>query len=82
MAQLVTRIDDELAARVDELVSAGAAESRSDAVRRSLRILIDQYHHRRTADAIVEGYRRHPQTPQEIGWADGATVAMIAEEPW
>ena len=82
MAQLVTRIDDELAAEVDELVSVGAATSRSDAVRQSLRILIDQYHRDRTAEAIVQGYRRHAQTAEEVGWADKATIAMIADEPW
>lgn len=31
--------------------------------------------------AIVEGYRRQPQTAQEVGWADEATHRMIAEEP-
>ncbi|MCY3849206.1 MAG: ribbon-helix-helix domain-containing protein [Acidimicrobiaceae bacterium] len=82
MAQLVTRINDELAERVDELVAEGAAKSRSDAVRQSLRLLIDQHQRRRTAEAIVRGYQRHPQTPEEVGWADEATVAMIAEESW
>lgn len=40
MTQLVTRVDEDLASRVDELVAEGVVESRSDAVRRGLRVLI------------------------------------------
>ena len=82
MPQLVARIDAGLAASLDELVAQGVVESRSDAVRRGLHILIEQTRRRRTATAIVDGYRALPQTEQEVGWADEATVRMIAEEPW
>lgn len=76
------RIDDELAASVDSLVSEGIVESRSEAVRRGLRVLIDQENRRRTADAIIAGYRAQPQTDEEVAWADDAAKRMIAEEPW
>ncbi|CAN5783331.1 hypothetical protein BH20ACT14_BH20ACT14_02680 [soil metagenome] len=82
MAQLVTRIDDDLAKELDELVLEGVAESRSDAVRQALRALLDRHRRRKVGEAIVEGYRRQPQTDEEVGWADEATVRMIAEEPW
>lgn len=82
MAQLVTRIDDDLANELDELVLEGVAESRSDAVRQALRALLDRHRRRKVGEAIVEGYRRQPQTDEEVGWADEATVRMIAEEPW
>ena len=82
MAQLVTRIDDDMAAQIDDLVADGSVESRSDAVRRGLEALIDAYRRRRIGAAIADGYRRCPQTQQEVGWADAATAAMIAEEPW
>ena len=42
MAQLVTRVDDRLAAAVDELVAAGIVASRSEAVRLGLERLIDR----------------------------------------
>lgn len=32
--------------------------------------------------AIVEGYRRIPQTGSEAGWTDDSARSMIAEEPW
>jgi Arc/MetJ-type ribon-helix-helix transcriptional regulator len=82
MTQFVTRIDEDLAARVDELIADGAVESRSDAVRRGLHVLVDQYRRRRTAEAIIRGYRERPQSGEEVGWADAATIGMINEEPW
>lgn len=82
MAQLVTRIDNDLADSIDELIAEGVVESRSDAVRQGLRALIEQTRRRRTADAIAAGYADHPQTEDEVAWADQATVQMIADEPW
>ncbi len=82
MAQIVARLNDDLVAAVDELVSEGVFESRSDAVRRALEFVVDRQRRMRIGDAIVEGYRRIPQTEDEIAWADAATIAMIEEEPW
>lgn len=82
MTQLVTRIDDDLALLIDELIVEGIVDSRSDAVRRGLRALIDHHRRRRTAEAIVSGYRDQPQTDEEVGWADEATVRLIGDEPW
>jgi Arc/MetJ-type ribon-helix-helix transcriptional regulator len=82
MTQLVTRIDTALAESIDRLVAEGVVESRSDAVRRGLHALIEQTRRRRTAEAIVAGYTRHPQAEDEVAWADRATVQMIADEPW
>jgi len=82
MTQVVARIADELAALVDELVAEGVVASRSDAIRRGLEQLIDQHRRERTAEAIVRGYREHPQTDDEVGWVDAATVGMIGDEPW
>ena len=82
MTQLVTRIDAELARSIDRLIADGIAESRSDAVRKGLRALIDQTRRRGSADAIIAGYSIHPQTDEEVAWADEATRRMIAEEPW
>lgn len=82
MAQLVTRIDNDLVASIDELIAEGVVESRSDAVRRGLHALIEQTRRRRTADAIAAGYADRPQTEDEVAWADQATVQMIADEPW
>jgi Arc/MetJ-type ribon-helix-helix transcriptional regulator len=68
--------------RIDELVAEGVVASRSEAVRLGLETLLERARRRRVAAAIVDGYRRRPQTPSEVGWADEATARMIADEPW
>ena len=82
MAQLVTRVDDELVVQLDEMVEGGEVESRSDAVRQALQAMIAERERRRVAEATVEAYRRTPQTEDELRWADASAAAMIAEEPW
>jgi Arc/MetJ-type ribon-helix-helix transcriptional regulator len=82
MAQVVTRLDDKLAADLDDLVADGLVANRSDAVRMGLEKLVDEHRRRRIGEEIVEGYKRQPQTDEEIAGAERATRASIAEEPW
>ncbi len=82
MAQLVARVDDELAAAIDSLVEAGFVASRSEAVRLGLVRLVDRFRRDEIGARIVNGYRSHPQTEAEVGWADESSLRMIAEEPW
>ena len=82
MAQIVARIDEGLAVQIDRLVDSGVVRSRSDAVRRALRALVESERRRSIGEAIVEGYRRIPQTEHEAGWTDDRAGSMIAEEPW
>ncbi len=82
MAQLVTRVDDGMLSAIDDLVASGVVASRSEAVRVGLEQLLDRHRRDLTGRQIVASYRERPQTDQEVSWADVATVAMIAEEPW
>ena len=82
MPQLVTRVDDEHATAVDDLVRAGLVASRSDAVRLGLEQLVDRLRREVIGRRIVEGYRSTPQTDAEVGWADASTASMIADEAW
>jgi Arc/MetJ-type ribon-helix-helix transcriptional regulator len=82
MAQFVTRLDDDLAAAVDELVAAGIVGSRSEAVRLGLEGLVDRHRRNQIGARIIEGYRAQPQSEAEVGWADDSTVQMITDEPW
>jgi Arc/MetJ-type ribon-helix-helix transcriptional regulator len=82
MAQVVARLNDDLVAAVDDLVSEGVFESRSDAIRRALEFIVDTERRRRIGDAIIAGYQRIPETAEELRWAEAATAAMIADEPW
>ena len=82
MAQFVARLEDSLAERVDSLVAAGLLKSRSEAVRIGLEQLADRLERQEIGRRIVEGYRRMPQTDEELAWADELARRMIEEEPW
>lgn len=82
MTQLVTRVPEDLAAAVDELVAAGVVSSRSEAVRLGLARLVDRHRRDQIGERIAIAYRTTPQTEAELGWADKSSVQMIADEPW
>jgi Arc/MetJ-type ribon-helix-helix transcriptional regulator len=82
MAQVVTRLDEKLVADLDDLVADGRLASRSEGVRVALEKLVDEHRRRRIGEEIVEGYRRQPQTEEELARADRALRASINEEPW
>jgi Arc/MetJ-type ribon-helix-helix transcriptional regulator len=82
MAQLVTRLEDGLLAKVDGLIADGVVANRSEAVRLGLERLVDQLQRQRVGAAIVAAYRRRPQTDDEIAGLDEATHALVSEEPW
>jgi metal-responsive CopG/Arc/MetJ family transcriptional regulator len=82
MAQVVTRLDDELVADLDGLVADGVVASRSEGVRVALEKLVDEQRRRRIGAEIIAGYERCPETDEEIAHAERLTRASIAEEPW
>ncbi|MHB1447012.1 MAG: ribbon-helix-helix domain-containing protein [Acidimicrobiales bacterium] len=82
MAQLVTRVDDRLLADVDQLVTEGVVSTRSDAVRLGLEALVERHRREQAGRAIVDGYRRQPQSDEELAGLEEATRSLIEEEPW
>jgi len=82
MAQVVTRLNDRLAAELDGLVADGVVSNRSEAVRLGLERLVEEHRRLRIGTEIVEAYRRHPQTDEELAGLDKATRAFVEEEPW
>ena len=80
--QIAVRIPDELIVELDLLVHEGPFESRADAVRRALEALVDLERRRRTGEAIAEGYRRVPQTDEDLDVAMANALRSIDEEPW
>jgi Arc/MetJ-type ribon-helix-helix transcriptional regulator len=82
VTQVVARLDDALVAAIDDMVNEGLFDSRSDAIRVALRRVVDERRRHQIGQAIIEGYRRVPETAEEIAWAEAATIAMIEEEPW
>jgi Arc/MetJ-type ribon-helix-helix transcriptional regulator len=82
MPQVVTRLDEQLMADVDALVSEGVVANRSEAVRLGLERLVDQHQRGHVGAAIVAAYRRQPQGADELAGLDEATRALVNEEPW
>jgi Arc/MetJ-type ribon-helix-helix transcriptional regulator len=82
MAQFVTRLDDRLVEEVDAMVADGAVANRSEAVRLGLERLIDQHRRYQIGEEIAKGYRRQPQTDEELAGLDQATRSIVEEEPW
>ena len=80
--QLVTRVPDDLAAAIDALIREGVFDSRSEAVRAGLVAMIERRRRVAVGRAIADGYRRVPQTDDDLAWSDAASAAMIAEESW
>jgi len=80
--QIAVKLPDELVEALDRLVSEGAFDSRSSAVRRGVAVLL-AVHRRQVIDqAYVEGYTRVPETDGEIQEATRMAVESINEEPW
>jgi Arc/MetJ-type ribon-helix-helix transcriptional regulator len=82
MVQVVTRLDDGLAAELDGLVADGIVGNRSEAVRLGLQRLVEEHRRQRVGAEIVNAYSARPQTEEELAGLDQATRALIAEEPW
>lgn len=80
--QIAIRIPDELATALDELVATGEFESRAEVVRSALGGFLDAERRRRIGESIADGYRRVPQTDEEIRVATEAAIRSLHEEPW
>lgn len=80
--QIAVRLPGELASSLDELVTGGRFSSRAEAVRIAIEDLIDGERRRRIGQEIAAGYRRVPQTDEELAVAIASAVQSIEEEPW
>lgn len=80
--QIAVRLPDDLASELEALVADGAFASKADAIRSAIENMIDAERRRRVGQAIVEGYRRTPETDDELKDARLASIRSIEEEPW
>lgn len=81
--QVAVRFDDDLLERLDWLVARCSFESRADAVRAALVQLAERERQREIGEQIAEGYRRIPQTADEIAWAhSGGFLGLPDDEDW
>ena len=80
--QIAIRIPDDLAASLQELVDAGVFGTKTEAVRTAIRALVEAERRRRLGTVIADGYRRVPQTDEEVRSATEAATRSIHDDPW
>lgn len=80
--QIAVKVSDTLLATIDGLVAQGRFESRSAAVRLGLDLLTRQAHAEAIDRAFTEGFRRTPESPDELRGAHRLAIEAIEEEPW
>ena len=71
--------DDRVAA-IDALVASGDRPSRASVIIEAIDKLVAQLESERIDRQIVEGYRRMPQTAEELDWSDWTPPEETAAE--
>jgi Arc/MetJ-type ribon-helix-helix transcriptional regulator len=79
--QLAVRLSNETLRRLDRLVRSGVFANRTEAVRAAVESLVDDSERREVEAAIVAGYERSPDAPEDA-WLVSATRALVSAEPW
>jgi Arc/MetJ-type ribon-helix-helix transcriptional regulator len=80
--QIAVRIPAVTVEQLDSLVRSGTFESRAAAVRAGIEALINREERARIGREIADGYRRIPNTAEEMADAWASFKESIAEEPW
>jgi Arc/MetJ-type ribon-helix-helix transcriptional regulator len=78
---ITVRMSEDRVQAIDELVTAGRA-SRAAVIVEAIDRLVADLERERIDREIVEGYRRIPQTDEELAWARSSGRRSIADEPW
>ncbi len=79
--QTLVQLSEELLELLDR-EAARRSVSRSALIREAIEQHLDAERRAEIGRQIVEGYRRIPQTEEELEWADWQTAKMIRQEPW
>lgn len=67
---------------LDEMVASGRFETKAEAVRAAIQSMVEAERRREIGQRVVDGYRRVPQTDDEVAAATDAAIRSIREEPW
>lgn len=80
--QIAIKLPEELVEAVDRLVEEGRFESRSDAVRTGIGLVVREADRRRIDQAFAEGFRRAPESAGELADSRRLAIESIEDEPW
>jgi Arc/MetJ-type ribon-helix-helix transcriptional regulator len=82
MSKMITvRMSEDRVRAIDEIVASGRA-SRAAVIVEAIDRLVADLERERIDREIVEGYRRVPETDEELAWSEWSTIESIREEPW
>jgi metal-responsive CopG/Arc/MetJ family transcriptional regulator len=80
--QLAIRLPDELLRDLDWVVHRLNYDSRTEAMRDALIRLVDQERRREIGEEIAEGYRRMPQTDEEMADIPFQSWDLDGDDDW
>lgn len=81
----VTKVAVSIPAPLFEAVEAErlrSGETRSELVQRALQLLLGRRQDEEDIRRYIEGYRKHPETDEEIQAIDAAGVKILSQMPW
>ena len=81
--QVAVRLDEQSIEDLDWLVVRCSYENRAEAIRAALGELTRRERSREVGEQIAEGYRRIPQTEEELDWASSLPLFPgLPDEDW
>jgi len=80
--QIALKLPEELVSAVDRLVEEGRFESRSDAVRTGIALVVRQADRERIDRGFADGFARAPESVGELADARRLAIEAIEDEPW
>ena len=81
IAKIAISLPGELVRRVEKSRKA-SGETRSSFIRRAIERILREEEERELIVRYQEGYRAHPETPEEIAAAEAAATQLLSGEPW
>jgi len=82
MTTVALRLPDDLVEALDEMVREGRYSTRTEVIRTAIDGLMAAHGEIAIDRSLADGYRRVPQTDEEVALATAVTRALIEEEPW
>lgn len=80
-AKIAISLPEGLLSRIEEARQA-SGKSRSEFIATAVQVFFQGQDSRTESETYAEGYRRMPETGEEIKAADGLATAILATEPW
>jgi len=79
--KIAISIPNDLAKKVESLRKI-SGESRSAFISRAIGRMLRERELKAQITRYQEGYRKHPESKEEIAFAEASSARILAEEPW